>query len=84
MQKNLNFYMIAKHFVTLYVLSFSLQPCMHSFCSGCYSDWMERSRECPSVSLISWKGQLLFAFVYNLFVPMKSIGLSHILVSDER
>ena len=67
MQKNLNFYMIAKHFVTLYVLSFSLQPCMHSFCSGCYSDWMERSRECPSVSLISWKGQLLFAFVYNLF-----------------
>ncbi|XP_013390804.1 E3 ubiquitin-protein ligase CHFR [Lingula anatina] len=26
----------------------SLQPCMHSFCAGCYSDWMERSHECPS------------------------------------
>ena len=27
----------------------SCQPCMHSFCAGCYSDWMERSTECPSV-----------------------------------
>ncbi|XP_064620650.1 E3 ubiquitin-protein ligase CHFR-like isoform X2 [Lineus longissimus] len=26
----------------------SLQPCMHSFCSGCYSDWMKMSNECPS------------------------------------
>lgn len=26
----------------------SLQPCMHSYCSGCYSEWMERSNECPS------------------------------------
>ncbi|KAK3800307.1 hypothetical protein RRG08_020284 [Elysia crispata] len=26
----------------------SLQPCMHSFCSGCYSEWMELSQECPS------------------------------------
>ncbi|CAL1535415.1 unnamed protein product [Lymnaea stagnalis] len=26
----------------------SLQPCMHSFCGGCYSEWMERSNECPS------------------------------------
>ncbi|XP_059176210.1 E3 ubiquitin-protein ligase CHFR-like isoform X2 [Physella acuta] len=26
----------------------SLQPCMHSFCSGCYSEWMEKSDECPS------------------------------------
>ncbi|KAJ8312086.1 hypothetical protein KUTeg_009459 [Tegillarca granosa] len=26
----------------------SLQPCMHSFCSGCYSEWMDRSNECPS------------------------------------
>lgn len=26
----------------------SLQPCLHSFCSGCYSDWMSRSQECPS------------------------------------
>ncbi|XP_050409381.1 E3 ubiquitin-protein ligase CHFR isoform X1 [Patella vulgata] len=29
----------------------SLQPCMHSFCAGCYSDWMERSSECPSCRL---------------------------------
>ncbi|KAL4223431.1 hypothetical protein ACF0H5_016902 [Mactra antiquata] len=26
----------------------SLQPCLHSFCAGCYSDWMSRSQECPS------------------------------------
>lgn len=26
----------------------SLQPCMHTFCAGCYSDWMKRSPECPS------------------------------------
>nr|XP_022339652.1 E3 ubiquitin-protein ligase CHFR-like isoform X1 [Crassostrea virginica] len=26
----------------------SLQPCMHTFCAGCYSDWMKRSQECPS------------------------------------
>ncbi|XP_060073943.1 E3 ubiquitin-protein ligase CHFR-like isoform X2 [Ylistrum balloti] len=26
----------------------SLQPCMHSFCAGCYSDWMEKSNECPT------------------------------------
>lgn len=26
----------------------SLQPCMHSFCAGCYSDWMDRSNECPT------------------------------------
>ncbi|CAG5123368.1 unnamed protein product, partial [Candidula unifasciata] len=29
----------------------SLQPCMHSFCAGCYSEWMERSQECPSCRL---------------------------------
>lgn len=29
----------------------SLQPCMHSFCSGCYSEWMELSQECPSCRL---------------------------------
>ncbi|XP_005106562.1 E3 ubiquitin-protein ligase CHFR [Aplysia californica] len=29
----------------------SLQPCMHSYCSGCYSEWMERSNECPSCRL---------------------------------
>jgi len=26
----------------------SLQPCMHSFCAGCYSDWMKRSNDCPT------------------------------------
>ncbi|XP_021340674.1 E3 ubiquitin-protein ligase CHFR-like, partial [Mizuhopecten yessoensis] len=26
----------------------SLQPCMHSFCAGCYSDWMDKSNECPT------------------------------------
>lgn len=26
----------------------SLQPCMHSFCAGCYSEWMAHSSECPS------------------------------------
>ncbi|KAL3856726.1 hypothetical protein ACJMK2_011449 [Sinanodonta woodiana] len=26
----------------------SLQPCLHTFCAGCYSDWMKRSRNCPS------------------------------------
>ncbi|XP_052802840.1 E3 ubiquitin-protein ligase CHFR-like isoform X2 [Mya arenaria] len=26
----------------------SLQPCLHSYCAGCYSDWMARSQECPS------------------------------------
>lgn len=25
----------------------SLLPCMHCFCSGCYSDWMVLSQECP-------------------------------------
>ncbi|XP_062508883.1 E3 ubiquitin-protein ligase CHFR-like isoform X2 [Corticium candelabrum] len=25
----------------------SLQPCMHAFCAGCYSMWMERSKDCP-------------------------------------
>lgn len=25
----------------------SLQPCMHSFCAGCYSDWMPKSDACP-------------------------------------
>jgi len=26
----------------------SAQPCMHSFCAGCYSEWMLRSSDCPS------------------------------------
>jgi len=25
----------------------SVQPCMHCFCGGCYSEWMKRSKECP-------------------------------------
>jgi len=25
----------------------SVQPCMHCFCGGCYSDWMKRSKLCP-------------------------------------
>ena len=29
---------------------YSLQPCMHAYCSGCYSDWMSLSEQCPSVS----------------------------------
>ncbi|XP_074636657.1 E3 ubiquitin-protein ligase CHFR-like [Acropora palmata] len=26
----------------------SLQPCIHSFCAACYSQWMDRSSDCPS------------------------------------
>ncbi|TRY87715.1 hypothetical protein DNTS_018539 [Danionella cerebrum] len=26
----------------------SLQPCMHTFCSACYSGWMDRSSLCPT------------------------------------
>ncbi|XP_078362422.1 E3 ubiquitin-protein ligase CHFR-like isoform X2 [Oculina patagonica] len=26
----------------------SLQPCIHSFCAACYSQWMDRSNDCPS------------------------------------
>ena len=25
----------------------TLQPCLHSFCNGCYSDWMDESDICP-------------------------------------
>ena len=25
----------------------SLQPCLHTFCGGCYSQWMESTRDCP-------------------------------------
>lgn len=31
----------------------SLQPCMHSFCASCYSEWMQKSGDCPTVSLLS-------------------------------
>jgi len=26
----------------------TLIPCLHNFCASCYSDWMEKSKECPS------------------------------------
>jgi E3 ubiquitin-protein ligase CHFR len=25
----------------------SLQPCLHTYCAGCYSEWMTKSKECP-------------------------------------
>ncbi|CAG0880505.1 unnamed protein product [Darwinula stevensoni] len=25
----------------------AVQPCMHSFCGGCYSKWMAKSNQCP-------------------------------------
>ena len=24
-----------------------MQPCLHCYCAGCYSEWMEKSDECP-------------------------------------
>ena len=24
-----------------------MQPCLHCDCGGCYSEWMEKSDECP-------------------------------------
>ena len=29
-------------------IAVSLQPCLHSYCAGCYSEWMEISRDCPA------------------------------------
>jgi hypothetical protein len=26
----------------------SLIPCLHTYCGGCFADWMERSKECPN------------------------------------
>ena len=26
----------------------TLMPCLHNCCGGCYSQWMERSKECPA------------------------------------
>ena len=23
-------------------------PCLHSFCGSCFTDWMTRSKDCPS------------------------------------
>lgn len=28
---------------------FSLQPCTHTYCGGCYSEWMAHSKQCPAV-----------------------------------
>lgn len=25
-----------------------LQPCLHNYCAGCYSEWMDISQECPA------------------------------------
>ena len=37
----------------------SLQPCMHSYCAGCYSDWMAVSNKCPAVSSIELSASCL-------------------------
>ena len=29
-------------------MAVSLQPCLHCYCAGCYSEWMEISRDCPA------------------------------------
>ncbi|KAI6654323.1 E3 ubiquitin-protein ligase CHFR isoform X3 [Oopsacas minuta] len=29
-------------------MAVSLQPCLHSYCAGCYSEWMEISKDCPA------------------------------------
>jgi E3 ubiquitin-protein ligase CHFR len=26
----------------------TLMPCLHSYCGGCFSDWLQRSKECPN------------------------------------
>ena len=26
----------------------TLMPCLHNFCGGCFSDWTQRMKECPS------------------------------------
>ena len=25
----------------------SLIPCLHTYCGGCFSDWLKRSKKCP-------------------------------------
>lgn len=25
----------------------TLMPCLHSFCGGCFSDWINRHKDCP-------------------------------------
>ena len=26
----------------------TLMPCLHSYCGGCFSDWVRKSKECPN------------------------------------
>ena len=26
----------------------TLMPCLHSYCGGCFSDWITRSKDCPN------------------------------------
>ena len=26
----------------------TLMPCLHTYCGGCFSDWLKRSKECPN------------------------------------
>ncbi|KAI9342792.1 hypothetical protein DFJ73DRAFT_842391 [Zopfochytrium polystomum] len=35
----------------LFHVPVSAMPCLHSFCGGCISDWVARSRECPQCRL---------------------------------
>ena len=25
----------------------TLMPCLHTYCGGCFSDWIKRSKDCP-------------------------------------
>lgn len=34
--------------ILYYILCCSLQPCMHTFCAGCFSRWLKTSKECPA------------------------------------
>jgi E3 ubiquitin-protein ligase CHFR len=31
----------------------SMIPCLHSFCGGCLSDWIKKSKECPFCRKVS-------------------------------
>lgn len=26
----------------------TLMPCLHTYCGGCFSDWLKRSKDCPN------------------------------------
>jgi len=30
----------------------SLMPCLHVFCGACFSDWLQKSKECPHCRLV--------------------------------